>query len=150
MRGKAYRRTAVMCVPCDMSRDDARQGLQTSGRDVRNVRPRDGRENTTTRSFWHIGRKHPMTNIRTKHRMEKPQRRIHRRNPTDTVKWVPNKNIPAFLGQHSDRAHTATSPAQQRRPGSDLNGHPEITHSSVRCFDWDILVHLSHSIISNY
>jgi hypothetical protein len=62
----------------------------------------------------------------------------HRRNPTDTVKWVPNTNIPAFLEQHPDGDHATTPAVHQRRPGSDLTGHPEITHSSVRCFDWEI------------
>ena len=62
----------------------------------------------------------------------------------------PNRPISGFSGVRPDGDHTATPAAHQRRRESDLNGHPEITHSSVRCFEWDILVHLSHSITSSY
>jgi hypothetical protein len=82
--------------------------------------------------------------------MEHPHDKYIAGNPTDTFKWVPNRSISGFSGVRPDRDHATTPAVHQRRPGSDLNGLPEITHSSVRCFEWDILVHLSHSITSSY
>lgn len=103
MRDKAYRRAAGMCATCAT---------------------REGRKNTTTRSFWHIG-------------WNTTPWKIYGRNPTDTLKWVPNTNIPAFLEQHPDGDHATTSLTHQRRRGSDFIGHLNTVHSTVRCFDWD-------------
>ena len=64
--------------------------------------------------------------------------------------WTPNRPVSRFSGVRPDGDHAATPAVHQRRPGSDLNGHHKNIHSSVRWFDWDILVHLSHSIISGY
>ena len=68
------------------------------------------------------GRKKHRRTLFLAQRMETPHDKSIAGNPTDTLKWVPNTNIPAFLEQHPDRAHTATRPTHQRRRGSDLTG----------------------------
>jgi hypothetical protein len=108
------------CVPCETAIDHARQDLQTNGIGVRDVRPRDGRENTTT--FF------------LEHRTETPPRRTYRRKPTDLADWRPNTNIPAFLVQHLDRAHPDKSPIHTQRPESDFLSNHRNTQVSVRCF----------------
>ena len=61
-----------------MTTDHARQDLQTNGVGVRDVRPRDGRENTP-RFFWNTG---------WKHRPETPDGK----NPTTYTTTEPTNN----------------------------------------------------------
>jgi hypothetical protein len=52
--------------------------------------------------------------------METPHDKYIAGNPTDTLKWVPNTNIPAFSEQHHDSAHTAKSPTHTQHPGNNF------------------------------
>jgi hypothetical protein len=58
------------------------------------------------------------------HRMETPDGKTPTTDTTtetpDTAKWGPNTNIPAFLVQHPDGAHTDESPIHTQHPGNNF------------------------------